>query len=78
MQGIDPRTSYMLSKRSTIWATSPQPFENRCQSFIALISLPKQYTVKPSELHPRNWADSQLTGRVTLVVKRMQGYSSTI
>ncbi len=23
MQGIDPRTSRMLSERSTIWATSP-------------------------------------------------------
>ena len=23
MQGIDPRTSHMLSERSTIWATSP-------------------------------------------------------
>ena len=24
MRGIDPRTSRMLSERSTIWATSPQ------------------------------------------------------
>ena len=26
MQGIDPRTSRMLSERSTIWATSPAVF----------------------------------------------------
>ena len=25
MQGIDPRTSHMLSERSTTWATSPLP-----------------------------------------------------
>ncbi len=38
MQGIDPRTSRMLSERSTIWATSPVEsdiyFENDTKSLI--------------------------------------------
>ena len=40
-RGIDPRTSHMLSERSTIWATPPLVFEG--YEFITLYYLFKQF-----------------------------------
>ena len=37
MRGIDPRTSRMLSERSTIWATSPENEVNETNCDVNLI-----------------------------------------
>lgn len=42
MRGIDPRTSRMLSERSTVWATSPQASIQRTSAFVSAVVVVKR------------------------------------
>ena len=55
MQGIDPRTSRMLSERSTIWATSPNCWQLTGHFILC------NYILLKSQNHPA-WMHNTATG----------------